>query len=187
MSMGNLGYIQEKIFFPKLQKFEEILEIQTKLKFSFSEFRKIDLIILPNRSNRSNPKKSLNRLDRFIGQQTNIPDMQQPVQPHFLVQYNMVFTTLNRVEGTGTPIRDCARGCNNCGHTRSQMSAIDATKKILSERLYLVPGMGTFRPWVNCLYAPTTPTVHSTTVSRFPCNCFPPNCPSFFWSSRFTK
>jgi len=32
------------------------------------------LIILPNRSNRSNRKKSLNRLDRFIGQRINTPD-----------------------------------------------------------------------------------------------------------------
>jgi len=47
------------------------------------------------------------------------------------------------------------------------MSAIDVTKKILFERLYLVPGMGAFGPWVNCPYAPTTPTVHSTTISRF--------------------
>jgi len=37
----------------------------------FQNFEKIDLIILPNRSNRSNCKKSLNRLDRFIGQQIN--------------------------------------------------------------------------------------------------------------------
>ena len=33
--------------------------------------------------------------------------------------------------------------------------------------------MGTFRPRVNCPYAPTTPTVHSTTISWFPCNLFP--------------
>jgi len=73
----------------------------------------------------------------------------------------------------GLPIRDCARGCNNCVHTRAQMSAIDVTKKILFERLYLVPGMGTFGPWVNCPYALTTPTVHYTSISRFPCNFFP--------------
>jgi len=40
MSLENLQYIQEKTFFPKLQKSEEILEIRKKLKFSFSEFRK---------------------------------------------------------------------------------------------------------------------------------------------------
>ena len=62
-----MEYIQETTFFPKLQKSEEILEIRKKLKFSFLEFR----IILPNRSNRSNRKKSLNRLDRFIGQRIN--------------------------------------------------------------------------------------------------------------------
>jgi len=39
----------------------------------FQNFEKIDLIILPNRSNRSYRKKSLNRLDRFIGQRINIP------------------------------------------------------------------------------------------------------------------
>jgi len=49
----------------------------------------------------------------------------------------------------GLPIRDSARGSNNCVHTHAQMSAIDVTKKILFERLYLVPGMGTFGPWVN--------------------------------------
>ena len=29
----------------------------------------------------------------------------------------------------GLPIRDCARGCDNCVHPRPQMSAIDVTKK----------------------------------------------------------
>ena len=29
----------------------------------------------------------------------------------------------------GLPIRDCARGCNNCVHTCPQMNAIDVTKK----------------------------------------------------------
>jgi len=37
----------------------------------FQNFETIDLIILPYRSNRSNRKKSLNRLDRFIGQHIN--------------------------------------------------------------------------------------------------------------------
>jgi len=46
----------------------------------------------------------------------------------------------------GLPIRDCARGCNNCVHMRAQMSATDVTKKILFERLYLVSEMGTFGP-----------------------------------------
>ena len=46
----------------------------------------------------------------------------------------------------GSGLRDCTGGCNNCVHTRSQMSAIDVTKKILFERLYLVPGMSAFGP-----------------------------------------
>jgi len=36
----------------------------------------------------------------------------------------------------GLPVRDCARGCNNCVHTRAQMSAIDVTKNTFFERLY---------------------------------------------------
>jgi len=87
----------------------------------------------------------------------------------------------------GLPIRDCARGCNICVDMRAQMSAIDVTNKILFERLYLVSEIHTFAPWVNCPYAPTTLTVHSTTISRFPWIFFSPNGPSFFWSSRFTK
>jgi len=80
----------------------------------------------------------------------------------------------------GLPIRDCARGCNNCVHTRSQMCAIDMTEKILFERLYLVPGMSTFGPSVKCPCAPTTLTVHTTTISRFLCNVFPRMAPHFF-------
>ena len=60
---------QKKTFVPKLQKSEEILEFRKKLKFSFSEFRKNRFDNF--RSNRSNCKKSLNRLDRFIGQRIN--------------------------------------------------------------------------------------------------------------------
>jgi len=39
MCTGNLDYKQKNVFFPKLQKSEEI-QIRKKLKFSFSEFRK---------------------------------------------------------------------------------------------------------------------------------------------------
>jgi len=53
------------------------------------------------------------------------------------------------------------------------MIAIDVTKKTLFERLYLVPGMATSEPWVNCPYAPTTPAVYYTIISRFSCNFFP--------------
>jgi len=37
----------------------------------------------------------------------------------------------------------------------------------------LVLGLGTFEPWVNCLYAPTIPTIHFTTISWFLNNFFP--------------
>jgi len=73
----------------------------------------------------------------------------------------------------GLPIRDCARGCTNSGQSRPMMSAIDVTAKTFFERLYLVLGLGTFGPSVNYPCAPTTPTVHSTTISRFLCNFFP--------------
>ena len=77
-------------------------------------------------------------------------------------------------------VRDCAGGFNNCDHTRPQISAIDVTEKISFERLYLIPGIGTFGRWVNCPYTPTTPTVHTTTISRFLCNFFPRMAPQFF-------
>ena len=44
---------------------------EKKWNSRLQNFEKIDLIILPNRTNRSNRKKSLNRLDRFIGQRIN--------------------------------------------------------------------------------------------------------------------
>ena len=52
------------------------------------------------------------------------------------------------------------------------MSAINVTAKTFFERLCLVLGLGTFGPWVNCPCAPTNPTVHITTISRFLCNFF---------------
>jgi len=38
-----------------------------------------------------------------------------------------------------------------------------------------------FGPWVNCPYAPTTPPIHFTTISRFLSNFFPRMAPQFFW------
>jgi len=49
-------------------------------------------------------------------------------------------------------IRDCARGYNNRGHTRPQLSAIAVTRKAFFERLYLVLGLSPFEPRVNCPY-----------------------------------
>jgi len=79
----------------------------------------------------------------------------------------------------GLPIRDCARGCNNCNHTWPQINTIVVTEKILFEHFCLVLGMSTFGPWVNCPYAPTTPTVQTTLISRFMCNFFPQMAPHF--------
>jgi len=83
----------------------------------------------------------------------------------------------------GLPIRDCARSCNNRGHTHPQLSATVVTEKTFFERLYLVVGLRKIAPWVNCPYAPTTPTIHCTTISRFLCNFFPRMDPQFFWST----
>ena len=80
----------------------------------------------------------------------------------------------------GLPIRDCARGFNNRGQSRPIMSAIDMTAKTFFESLYLVLGLHKIAPWVNSPYAPTTPTVHTTTISRFLCNFFPRMAPHFF-------
>jgi len=87
----------------------------------------------------------------------------------------------------GLSIRDCARGCNNRAQMCPQLSAIDVTAKTFFERLCLVLGLRKIAPWVNCLYAPTTSTIHFTTISRFLCNCFPRMAPQFFLSSWFTK
>jgi len=87
----------------------------------------------------------------------------------------------------GLPIRDCTRGCNNCGPTQPKLSAIDVTGNTFFERLHLVLGFRKFAPWVNCPYAPTTPTIHCTTISRFLCNFFPRMTPQSFLSIRFTK
>jgi len=50
------------------------------------------------------------------------------------------------------------------------MSAIDVTAEIFFQRLYLVLGLHNIAPWVNCPYAPTTPTIYTTIISRFPWN-----------------
>jgi len=84
-------------------------------------------------------------------------------------------------EVPGLPIRDCARGCNNRAQICAQLNAIDVIKKIFFERFYLVLGLRTFGPWVNCPYASTTPPLHCTTISRFLSNFFPPMAPHFFW------
>ena len=91
---------------------------------------------------------------------------------------------LFKVNGEGGrvpgPYRDYARDCNHRGQSRTIMSAINMTTEIYFERLYLVLGLCKIALSVNCPYTPTTPTVYSTTVSRFPCNFFPRMTPHFF-------
>ena len=70
LQRGNLDYVQEKKI-PETSKIRRNSGNPKNLKFSFRNLEKIDLIILPNRSDRSNRKKTLNRLDRFIGQRIN--------------------------------------------------------------------------------------------------------------------
>jgi len=60
------------------------------------------------------------------------------------------------------------------------MSSIDVTVKTFFEHLYVVLGLRTIAPWVNCPCAVTTPTVPPTTISRFPWNWFPRMVPLFF-------
>jgi len=80
----------------------------------------------------------------------------------------------------GLPIRDCARGCNNRGQSRPIMSAIHVTEKTFFVKLYLILGLRKIALCVNCPYALTTLTVHSTSISRFLCNFFPQMASHFF-------
>ena len=64
---------QKKIFFPKLQKSEEILEIRKKMKFSFSEFRKnrFDNFILLCEMQMARPQSAPSAgLDQLVRPQT---------------------------------------------------------------------------------------------------------------------
>jgi len=66
VSIFNMEFLTEK--FSSWLKNSENCKIWNS---HFQNFEKIDLIILANRSHRSNHKKSLNALDRFIGQRIN--------------------------------------------------------------------------------------------------------------------
>jgi len=74
---------------------------------------------------------------------------------------------LARTRVPGLPIWDCARGCNNCDHRCSQLSAKSVTGNTFFERSQLVLGLRKILPWVNCPYVLTTPTIHLTTISWF--------------------
>ena len=64
----------------------------------------------------------------------------QPLAKSLIGSPGTLFAAVIRMggmEGTGTPYRDCARGCINRGQSRPMMSAIDVTAKTFFERLYL--------------------------------------------------
>ena len=46
----------------------------------------------------------------------------------------------------GLPIRNCAGISNNLVPRGTEVSTVDVTAKTIFERLYLVPGLGTFGP-----------------------------------------
>ena len=86
----------------------------------------------------------------------------------------------------GLPIRDCAKGYNNRGYTRLQLSAIEVTSEVFFERLYLVLGLSPFEPRVNFPFVPTPPALTLQLFLDFSAIFFPSG-PSFFVSTRFTK
>ena len=61
------------------------------------------------------------------------------------------------------------------------MNTIDVTVETFFERLYLVLGLRTIAPWVNCPYTPTNPNCSFSTYFSISVNFFFPNVPSFFW------
>jgi len=80
----------------------------------------------------------------------------------------------------GLPVRDCTGSCSSCAQMCTNLKTMDVIEMTFFERLYLVPGVGTFVLCVNCPYASTTPTHHITASCRFPCNFFPRMAPQFF-------
>jgi len=57
----------------------------------------------------------------------------------------------------GIHIRDCTGSYNNLAPRNIKVSAIDVTVKALFERLYLVPGLHKFVPFVIMPLTPTSP------------------------------
>jgi len=91
--------------------------------------------------------------------------------------YNLWFASY---PSPGLPIRDCAGSSNNFAQMCPKLSVVHVTAKAIFERWYLVPGLRPFGPRVNCPYASTTLTVHTTTISQLPCNFFSRMAPHFF-------
>ena len=82
--------------------------------------------------------------------------------------------------------RDFAASHNNRGSRWPKLSAIHVTAKVIFERFYLVPGLSTFEPRVNCPFAPTPPPLAPKLFLDFRAIFFPSG-PSFFVSTRCTK
>ena len=91
-------------------------------------------------------------------------------------------------EGTGGPgrgyrdslletVQEAVAIAPKCAHNWAQY--MWQQRHLFFESLHLVLGLRKIAPWVNCPYAPTTPTIHSTTISRFLCNFFPRMAPHF--------
>jgi len=97
-----------------------------------------------------------------------------------IIFWQVLKSCTDRGRVPGLPIRDCARNNNNRAQMCPKLSATDVTEKTFFERLYLFSKIGTFGSRVNCPYAPTTPTVHSTTISLFLWIFFPWMAPQFF-------
>jgi len=62
-------------------------------------------------------------------------------------QYSSPKSAVTRVQGL--PIRGCARGCNNCMHTRAQIRATRVITTILFESSYIVSGKVHLSPHSN--------------------------------------
>ena len=59
------------------------------------------------------------------------------------------------------------------------MNATDVTTKTFFERLYLFPELSPSKAPSQLSVCPHTPFVHTTTISRFPCNFFPQTARQF--------
>ena len=68
------------------------------------------------------------------------------------------------------PVRGCAESCNSSLQMCTTIDAIDVTvtAKAIFERLYWVPGRGTFGLSVNCPCAWTSSTAQSRLIFDFP-------------------
>ena len=92
----------------------------------------------------------------------------------YLCMWSMHTTRVPRL-----PMRDCAGSCNSGVPRRCKVSAIDVTANTFFERLYLVLELAPTGALSQLSVSSHTPTVHSTTLFRFPCNFFRRMAPRF--------